>query len=182
MFSLHSPRLQLIPLHLSHLYLLKQDRVKMEQALGLLPSNMQTAHWIIPEIEEAIDFWIECVENDPTNYLWHTNWEIVLTEENRSIGNTGFSGIPDEQGETLVGYSIDLNYHNQGYMTEALNELINWAKKNPKLKRILAETPRLNYSSHRVLLKNEFKQLDTHEESGLILWGRWMHRKRFLLF
>jgi len=182
MFSVRTKRLQLLPLHLSHLKLLKESRVLFEADLDLKPSNLQTAEWIAPQIEETIEYWIECISDDPTNYLWHTNWEIILTEENRSIGNTGFNGMPDNDGEIIIGYSIDLNYHNKGYMTEALQAMIKWAKKSQRLKRILAETPSNNYSSHRVLEKNGFKHLESDANNKIWLWGLDVNKKRFLIF
>lgn len=172
MFSLLTSRLKLIPLNLSQLRLLKEDRSLMEQNLGLQPSNMIMDKVIAQEIQSAMYFWEISIVEDHVNYPWHTTWEIILNVENRSIGTVGLSGLPDKNGETGVGYSIDLNYHNRGYMTEALNGLIDWAFQNNKLKRILAETNGDNYPSHRVLEKCGFSVIENPTAEGNMMWAK----------
>lgn len=172
MFSLSTSRLKVIPLNLSQLRLLKEDRLLMEQNLGLKPSNMIMDKVIAQEIQSAMYFWELSILEDDMNYPWHTTWEIILKAENRSIGTIGLSGLPDQNGETGVGYSIDLNYHNHGYMTEALNGLIVWAFQNTQLKRILAETNADNYPSHRVLEKCGFSIIENPTEEGNMMWAK----------
>ena len=172
MFTLSTHRLRLIPLNLSQLRLLRQDRQLLEQKLGLQPSNMVMDKVIAEEIRDAMYFWELSIVEDHVNYPWHTTWEIILLAENRSIGNVGLSGLPDEKGETGVGYSIDLNYHNRGYMTEALKALMQWAFQNIKLKRILAETNASNFPSHRVLEKCGFHIIENPTDDGGIMWSK----------
>lgn len=170
-FSIKTERLRLVPLNLQQLRLLQQNRGAMEADLGLLPSEMQTEAVTEREIAEAMNFWLLGVEKDPVNYPWHTTWEIVLAAENRSIGSVGLSGLPDENGETAVGYSIDLRCHGKGYMTEALTALVGWAFQNQELKRILAETHHSNIASHRVLEKCGFSVIENPTEEGNLMWA-----------
>lgn len=172
MFSLKTNRLELFPLHLSHLKLLQESRTKLEKHLGWQISNMKMADNMVEDIESAIQHWIDCIGENPTNYQWNTSWEIFLEKEKRSIGTMGFNGIPNELGETVVGYSIDNHYHNQGYMTEALTELVAWAELNPRLKRIIAETDQDNLSSQRVLKKVGFEELGIFEERNTLIFGK----------
>jgi RimJ/RimL family protein N-acetyltransferase len=61
---------------------------------------------------------------------------------------------------------MDVNYHNQGYMTEALSMITLWAFHHPKLTYIVAETLTDNIASNRVLEKcgyQKVKHLSTHE-------------------
>lgn len=172
MFSILTERLRLLPLSLAHLELLQNSRSELEKALNLVNSNMQIEESILETLDKTIEFWIEKVAADPINYPWHSSWEIIHQKENRSIGMMGLSGIPNENGETVIGYSIDLRYHNQGFMTEALTGLINWAAQHPRLKRMIAETSQDNYSSHRVLIKNGFERIYEYLEDETLLFGK----------
>ena len=43
-------------------------------------------------------------------YVWYTNWQIILKEENVSIGSACFKGEPDENGVVEIGYGLDEKY------------------------------------------------------------------------
>jgi RimJ/RimL family protein N-acetyltransferase len=170
MVELSSERLRLLALDLRHLRLMRQSRDLMEEALGLLPMTFQVDKEMATEIRQAIDFWLINVESRPEHYAWYTNWEIILPAENRSIGGIGLSGRPDEEGKVMTGYFIDARYYNQGFATEALQTLIEWAFRDPALAFLTAETPHDHYASHRVLIKNQFEPVQ--EADQLVIWER----------
>ncbi len=140
----------------------------MEINMGLNISQMLIEQQIQAEMDEAIDFWITRVGENEENFQWYTNWEAVLKEKNLSIGGIGLTGLPDRNGEVTVGYGFDGNYHRQGFATEALGGLVQWVFKNKQVKRIVAETWKDNYASHKVLIKNGFVQ--TAEKEALYVW------------
>ena len=39
----------------------------------------------------------------------------------------GFKGAPDDTGSVEIGYGIDSAFRGKGYMTEAVQAMINWA-------------------------------------------------------
>jgi [ribosomal protein S5]-alanine N-acetyltransferase len=43
------------------------------------------------------------------------------------IGSIGFHGPPDDQGRLEVGYSVDPDHRRQGYTSEAVRALFDWA-------------------------------------------------------
>jgi RimJ/RimL family protein N-acetyltransferase len=128
------------------------------------------------EITEALETWIAQVSRHETDYQWYTAWEIVLRDENLSVGGIGLTGPPDSIGETMVGYNIDGNFQNQGFASEALTALTGWAFRHPKLRRILAETPQENFASQRVLSKNGF--VKTGRRPGTFMWQKTMENGR----
>lgn len=168
MFEIHTNRLRLIPLNLQNLLLLKENRAAMEKNLNLNISQQEIDPHIQLEFADAIDFWIVKVSQNEENYPWFTNWEVVLKEKNVSIGGIGLTGMPDEQGQVMVGYGLDKNYHSQGYATESLQALIQWVFENPVVKSIIAETKADNLASQKVLAKNGFIQEDRKED--LLVW------------
>lgn len=58
-----------------------------------------------------------------------------------------------ENNEVEVGYLLHKNYWGKGYATEALNALLNWAKKNIKRQYIIAFAPTHHVASQRVMEK-----------------------------
>lgn len=165
MIEIYSERLKLIPLDNDLLTLwFIQSREKMERQLGLNPSNWQIEDFFKAETLDAlVNFWLPMTAENPDNFFWYTNWEIVLVAENTSIGGIGFAGFPDQDGVTMVGYFIDGKHREKGYASEALKCLLDWASLEPSLKTILADTPFFNLPSQNVLKKAGFREFGIAE-------------------
>jgi RimJ/RimL family protein N-acetyltransferase len=153
---------------LKNLLLLKENRASMEKNLNLTISQQIFDPHIQLEIADAIDFWIVKVSQNEENYPWFTNWEVVLKEKNMSIGGIGLTGMPDEQGQVMVGYGMDKTYHNQGFASESLQAISKWVFENPQATSLIAETKADNIASQKVLSKNGFLQVD--QKDDLLLW------------
>ena len=67
------------------------------------------------------------------------------------IGDAGFMGPPDATGAVSVGCAIIDDARGQGYATEALAALLGWAREQPGLTCVLADTTRANVASQRLL-------------------------------
>ncbi len=160
MIEIYSDRLKLIPLDNQLLSIWNtQGHQEMTYKLGLNPTEWQISEEYIIETEDALqNFWLPMTAQYADNFFWYTNWEIVLVSENVSVGGIGFAGFPDQEGVTMVGYFIDGNHREKGYATEALHCLIDWAKLEPSLKAIIADTPFFNLPSQNVLKKAGFKE------------------------
>lgn len=165
MIEISSERLRLIPLDNQLLTIWDtHGRAEMENRLGLTPSNWQMADFDRLETEDALkNFWLPMTAKYQTNFFWFTSWDIVLTSQNTSVGGIGFAGFPDQEGVTMVGYFIDGNHREKGFATEALNCLIDWAKLEPTLRTIIADTPFFNLPSQSVLKKAGFKEFSIGE-------------------
>lgn len=171
MIELLGTRVRLVALDQRHLTILKeQGRTEMEKALGLQPSQIQHALGVRNDLKEALAFWVAYSAAHPESFAWGTNWEIVHMTENRTIGGIGLAGFPDFQGVAVLGYAIDVNYHNRGYASESLALLADWAFKSPDLRFLRAYTPVDNYASQQVLQKNQFVRRG--EENDLVIWER----------
>ena len=84
---------------------------------------------------------------------WCRLWDFYLKDSNSVIGGACFKGQPNEKGEVEIGYGIDEEYQNYGYATEAIGALIDMAKQNTGVKKILFEIEHDNYPSLRVAQK-----------------------------
>lgn len=172
MFSIINQRLNLIPLNLNQLQLLRQDYHLLEQAIGLEPFGLKISDPAFEkELLDAIhSYVIPKVSENEAHFQWFTLWFIVYKADNRSVGAVGITGLPNKQGEVLIGYFTDARYEGQGIMTEAVQLLVTWIFENPDVQSIIADTLIDGFASQKVLQKNGFVQDGTTDEG--LRWRR----------
>jgi Acetyltransferases, including N-acetylases of ribosomal proteins len=154
-----STRLRLIPLTIKELmYIETKEYWKIQ-------INIEEEA-ILDETRIAISKKIDKMKSvDSNHHEWYTYWLIMNKKSNNGIGFIGFKGIPDKNGFSEVGYSISSNYRRFGYMTEALNMLIDWAGSYFQTKGITAcKVLKTNIGSNKVLNKCNFKLVNSTEE------------------
>lgn len=174
MLKINTERLTLIPLDIENYILYLEDTNKVEENLGLIVTNT-----VIEEpLKIAHHSRLKKVIENKNTYLWETNWLVVLKEENRIIGGIMIKGMPNENGEVIIGYGTDDSYQKKGYMTEAVNGLIEWIFESPSALSIIADTDKDNDPSHKVLMRNGFKKYkettETSDEGEIeeLVWWR----------
>lgn len=102
---------------------------------------------------------------DPANYIWYTDWLIILKQENKIIGSACFKGKPDKEGSVEIGYGMNEVYRNKGYISEAVKTITDWTLRQPGVNIIFAETDKSNIASQHVLEKCRFKRYNETEIS-----------------
>ena len=110
------------------------------------------------------------LENIFTKYDNKTfRWAIILKKENKLIGSIDVVNfnIADELVE--IGYALNVNYHNNGFMTEAFKEVINFLFNEVNVKEIRACFQIENTASFKVMQKCGFKDLNLIVEKILPL-------------
>jgi len=78
-------------------------------------------------------------------------YQVIRRADDCVIGDVGFMGPPDETGAVSVGCGITEDARGQGYATEALMALLEWARGQTGLTCVLADTTRSNLASQRLL-------------------------------
>ncbi|SDM49631.1 ribosomal-protein-alanine N-acetyltransferase [Fictibacillus solisalsi] len=107
------------------------------------------------------------LDQDPEEYGWGV-WLVAEKETGRIVGDIGFKGKPDAEKKVEVGYGFEPAARNQGYATESVEKLIQWAFTRNGVKRIIAECLSDNGPSVRVLEKLEMKR--TGQEGDMVYW------------
>ena len=129
--------------------------------------------WPPPGNDEATLRWTyEKLKANPSSAGFFT-WYVVLTEGDRRklIGLVAFKGPPDQAGTIGAGYSILEAYQQRGIGSEATRAIMQWAFRNPAIRRIDAETfPGLRHSI-RVMERCGMKFLGPGSEPGTIRYG-----------
>jgi [ribosomal protein S5]-alanine N-acetyltransferase len=164
---IETTRLRLAPLKYDQLLQYIQNDGSLEVTLQLNP----TVRTMSPELKEALTATILPNVADPNNnYLYATLWSIILKSENKMVGDVCFIGPPDEQGEIEIGYGTYDAFQKNGYMTESVGGMIEWAKTRPDIKAIIASTDQANVASWAVLERNGFVKYGATD--GLFHWHR----------
>ena len=92
----------------------------------------------------------------PEQRIWYAIWNMQLNDgSDIIIGDYAFKGL-DENGMIEIGYGIKEQYESKGYMTEAVTAAVEWARMQPGVKKVEAETDPDNKASQRVLQKAGF--------------------------
>jgi RimJ/RimL family protein N-acetyltransferase len=79
------------------------------------------------------------------------SYQLIRRADGQVIGDVGFLGPPDATGAVNVGCAVADDARGQGYATEALAALLDWARKQTGLTCVLADTTRSNLASQRLL-------------------------------
>ncbi|GAB3199197.1 ribosomal-protein-alanine N-acetyltransferase [Pontibacter aydingkolensis] len=156
---IHTNRLILIPFTLEATKTLMAGDTSILPKLGL----QLTPFW--PD-QEAIDTFPKIIKNlelvkEPTGF---ESYMVVHRVSMTVIGDVGFKGLPNADGEVDIGYAIIAQAQNRGYGLETAQGLMNWAFQQPGVKAITARCLLGNAPSARVLVKLGMQQVSTTED------------------
>jgi ribosomal-protein-alanine N-acetyltransferase len=162
MNPISTQRLSLIPLTLEQLKLGLKSTFDLSANLGfpLVSSLFEGV------VQRAVTMKIDKMSNiSPGLHPWFTYWLILIFSSETGAGLVGFKGNPDANGEVEIGYGIDPYFQRLGYMSEAVQAMINWAFSHKECHRITATGVRLdNLASQKVLLHNGFIETGQDEK------------------
>ena len=162
---IETERLIIKPLTFNQLKKYIQADYSLEAELNL----NATSRTISPDLKEALEETILPNVSDPNkDYLYSTLWTLILKGENKMIGDLCFVGEPNADGEIEIGYGTYEEFRKKGFMTEAVNGMIQWASKQPNVRSIIASTEKDNVASFTILEKNNFVKCG--ETDALFNW------------
>lgn len=104
-------------------------------------------------------------KSDPENRVWYAPWSMVLKDAQEYVGDLGFKG-PVKKHAVEIGYGVLPEYEGQGYTTEAVQAMTQWAFQQKDVVFVEAETDPENKASQRVLEKCGFVPDGTTGEEG----------------
>lgn len=136
---IETARLRLVPLTAAEMRLFATDWPALLRALGLSPApEWSDAGARAGALRHAGE-----MDRDPASWLWWTFWQVVLKHTPvpapsagpwpgyQPIGVVDFKGPPDAAGVVGIGYGLAEAYRRQGYGTEAVGALVDWAFARP---------------------------------------------------
>ncbi|MFF0539316.1 GNAT family N-acetyltransferase [Streptomyces coelicoflavus] len=84
---------------------------------------------------------------------------LVRREDGRAVGGIGFHGVPDEQGRVEIGYDLAEAARGNGYATEGLRALTEWALGREAVTSVRATTEPENTASQAVIARAGFVRI-----------------------
>lgn len=155
MLELNTERLDLILLTPGQLALLAEDTGALEQALNCRWQGQPVEGTFHAILQEQARRAAACSCQLP----WHSFWLLLRRADRVAVGTADFKAPPDETGCVEIGYGLGIVHRGRGYMTEAVSALCAWAREQPEVRHIAAETEAYNAASRRVLARCGFVQI-----------------------
>lgn len=161
---IETERLQLIPLLPQQLRAWIEDRPALERELNMT-YQAEPLEGIFLEIVKGQ---LAVTEAHPEDYLWHSFWLIVRKSDRVVVGSADFKDVPDGRQEVEIGYGLGQAFEHQGYMTEAVQAMCDWALAQENVAHILAETEVDGWASQRILKRCGFQE----DKRGETIWWK----------
>jgi ribosomal-protein-alanine N-acetyltransferase len=166
--SVHTPRLELIPLDAAAIQaLLAGDAGQLRQLTGAaFPEPVGPP----PYMAESLPVVGTRLRQSPEDATWW-NWLVVSHGEGAAVGSVAFGGKPDAAGAVLIGYAMYPGHEGHGYATEAVRALVEWAFTQPGVKTVRALAPVWNTPAVHVAEKVGMRPVasDEDDEVGEVL-------------
>ncbi|MDS0524705.1 GNAT family N-acetyltransferase [Clostridium sp. SHJSY1] len=161
--NLHTNRLTLIPITLEITKSLIAGSSKEIEELGIKCDKK----WPTEDTMDILPIIRNSLEESKTPTGFET-WMIVDTVNKKVIGDIGFHGRPDKNGQVEVGFGLVEHERGKGFGVEALNSIMNWLNDQESVNIIKAECLIDNKPSATILKKAGFKEVNRDDE--LIYW------------
>ena len=162
---LETKRLLIKPLTYNQLVKYIKADDSLEEELNLNPNAR-----VVPEIlkEKMTLNILPKVADTNIDYRYVTLWTAINKKENQMVCDVCFKGEPNDDGEIEIGYGTQPQFQGNGFMKEGVGGMIEWAKTQPKVKSIFAETLKDNIASFTILERNNFVKVG--ETETLFQW------------
>ncbi len=161
--KIQTERLELIPLIPNQLILWIENIDELEKVLSCSYKAEPMEGFFLDVVKEQL----VKTQKDSENYLWHSFWFLIRISDRTVVGSADFKDIPNKSGEVEIGYGLGKAYEHNGYMTEAVKSMCDWALKQEAVSTILAETDMDGLSSQRILERCKFKK---YKEAETLWW------------
>ncbi|GGN26753.1 GNAT family N-acetyltransferase [Streptomyces fuscichromogenes] len=89
---------------------------------------------------------------------------LVRRADGRAVGGMGFHSAPDEEGRVEIGYDLAEAARGNGYATEALRALADWALARDDVRSLFATVEAANTPSQAVVTRAGFTKVSEDEE------------------
>lgn len=158
---LETERLYLIPLTAKQIALWVNDISSLEKELNC----SYQAEPMRDVFLKIVKGQVEKTAADETNYLFHSFWFLIRKSDHVVIGSADFKDVPNANGEVEIGYGLGKEFEHNGYMTEAVKAMCNWALVQSDITHVIAETDVDNPASQNILKRCGFslyQQADTY--------------------
>lgn len=100
----------------------------------------------------------EKIKENPNDYLFNTFFMIIRKSDRVIVGSIDYKNVDKQNSQTEIGYGLNEKYQGNGYMTEIVNKLVEFAFSHLGLIKVVAETEVDNNKSQKVLERCNFNK------------------------
>ncbi len=125
--------------------------------------------WPLPDTLDILNF-IKDTMNKNDEVSGYDVWMVIKKEDRSVIGDAGFKGTPNENGEIEIGFGLIDEEQKKGYGYEVASSLIEWASKIDEVKVIKADCLIDNIGSAKLLKKCGMRE--TKRDGEFIYWEK----------
>jgi len=160
--NIDTERLTLIPITLQ----IAEGLINGDSS-AILKLGMRTnKDWPTNDTNDILPIIVETLKNsEPSGF---ETWMIERKDSKEIIGDIGFHGMPDENGEVEIGYGLVESERRKGFGFEAARAIMDFAIAHEAVKVIKADCLINNVPSIRILEKLGMKEVK--RDSELIYW------------
>jgi RimJ/RimL family protein N-acetyltransferase len=165
-----APDIELRPYAPEHLLALLESEEAFHRGFGLRAAAGLREFYFSGEVSSK---WLEQLRAAKGADPWTFGFAVLSIGQ--VIGSAGFKGPPDADGMVEAAYGIVPLFQGKGYATKALQELVTFAFKEPRVCVLRAHTLPENNASTRVLTKNgftKFGEVMDPEDGRVWRWER----------
>lgn len=166
--ELKTEKLRIISLSKEEFALLVEEPGKIEKALGIEPSGEK---WET-ETQNAFGLMYNRACEHIDDFIWFTDWVVVLSSANVMVGNAGFLGAPDDTGVVELIFGIHDFYLMSGFTEELITALTDWALSQPGVNAVVSEAAEEDTFTVKALAACGFEKISNGEVSSF-----WQKRK-----
>lgn len=130
------------------------------QKLYEIRSNEEVLKYMDTEGHHLLNDAVAMIDAIHHSFVAHNgiNWVIEQKETHQMIGYIGFWRIMKEHVRAEIGYALSPEFWGKGFMTEAIQKIVDFGFTTFKLHSIEANINPLNLRSEKVLQKMGFKK------------------------
>ncbi|MEA4894881.1 MAG: GNAT family N-acetyltransferase [Oscillospiraceae bacterium] len=150
--KLDTERLELIALDAHRMRLWLDDLHELEKELDCT----YKAEELEGHFRKIVEGQLALTEESAEKYYWYSFWFLIRKSDRTVVGSADFKKGPDKNGEVEIGYGLGREFEGNGYMTEAVGAMCEWAKRQPGVAHVIAETYLDNNRSQNVLTRCGF--------------------------
>lgn len=168
--TIATAHLRLLPFAPAELLALCDGVMQFEALTRLYAADGLRAFFVSGDVSPA---WLDRLRASTEYDPWSHGFAVVEGDSDTVVGVASFKGPPDGDGVVEIAYGIAPGYEGRGYATEAAAALVDFARRDVRVRVVRAHTlPERNASTH-VLTKCGFELLGdvVDPEDGLV-W-RW---------
>lgn len=162
--KLKTERLEIVPLSPYQLRLWVEDIIALERDLKCFYKAEPMEGCFL----EIVKGQLEIVEKYPNDYMWYSFWFLIRKTDRVVVGAADFKGSPNVKREVEIGYGLGKEFEHNGYMTEAVRSMCEWALKQENVTHVIAETDKDGFASQHILQYCGFVE----EKRGETIWWK----------